>query len=48
MTWMTRSPENPHGEFAMMFVSMLISWLIGAVLTYAVYRTGRWKRKAII
>ena len=48
MTWITRSPENPHGEFAMMFVSMLISWLIGAVLTYAVYRTGRWKRKAII
>ena len=48
MTWITRSPENPHGEFAMMFVSMLISWLIGAALTYAVYRTGRWKRKAII
>lgn len=48
MTWMTRSPENPHGEFAMMFVSMLISWVIGAALTLAVYRTGRWKRKAII
>ena len=48
MTWMTRSPGNPHGQFYMMFVSLLITWLIGAVMTYGVYRTGRWKRKALI
>ena len=48
MTWMTRSPEEPHGHFYMMFVSMLITWLIGAILTYVVYRTGRWKNKAIV
>lgn len=48
MTWMTRSPENPHGQFYMMFVSLLITWLIGAAMTVAVYRTGRWKRKALI
>ena len=48
MTWMTRSPENPHGQFYMMFVSLLITWLIGAVMTFAVYRSGRWKNKAII
>ena len=48
MTWMTRSPEEPHGHFYMMFVSMMITWLIGAVLTYVVYRTGRWKNKAIV
>jgi Na+-driven multidrug efflux pump len=48
MTWMTRSPENPHGLFSMMFVSMLISWVIGALLTTLVYRAGRWKRKALV
>ena len=48
MTWMTRSPENPHGQFYMMFVSLLLTWLIGAAMTYAVYRTGRWKRKALV
>jgi putative MATE family efflux protein len=48
MTWMTRSPEEPHGHFYMMFVSMLISWIIGALMTFIVYRSGRWKQKAII
>ena len=48
MTWMTRSPENPHGQFYMMFVSLLITWLIGAALTTIVYKAGRWKNKAII
>ena len=48
MTWMTRSPENPHGQFYMMFVSMLLAWLMGAALTLIVYRTGRWKNKALI
>jgi Na+-driven multidrug efflux pump len=48
MTWMTRSPENPHGLFSMMFVSMLISWILGAIMTLIVYRSGRWKQKAII
>ena len=48
MTWMTRSPEEPHGHFYMMFVSLLLTFLIGAVMTYCVYRTGRWKNKAIV
>jgi Na+-driven multidrug efflux pump len=48
MTWMTRSPEHPQGQFYMMFVSLLITWLIGATLTTIVYKAGRWKRKALI
>ena len=48
MTGMTESAENPHGEFYMMFVSLLITWLIGATLTTIVYKAGRWKRKALI
>ncbi len=48
MTWMTRSPENPNGQFYMMFVSLLITWLIGAAMTFVVYKVGRWKRKALV
>lgn len=48
MTGITRSPAHPQGEFYMMFVSLLVSWLIGATLTYIVYRAGKWKQKALI
>ena len=48
MTWMTRSPAEPHGHFYMMFVSLLVTWLIGAAMTYGVYKKGRWKNKALI
>lgn len=48
MTGMTRSPENPQGEFYMMFVSLLITWLIGASMTAAVYKVGKWRNKALI
>ena len=48
MTYMTRSPENPHGQFYMMFVSLLMTWLIGAAMTFFVYKRGNWKRKALI
>ena len=30
----------------MMYVSMLISWSLGAVITLVVYRMGKWKAKA--
>lgn len=48
MTWMTRSAENPNGRFDMMFVSLLLTWLIGSMMTLGVFRLGRWKRKALI
>ena len=48
MTWMTRSPAEPHGHFYMMFVSLLVTWLIGATMTFCVYKMGRWKSKAIV
>lgn len=31
-----------------LFVSLLISWLMGAVLTTIAYRVGRWKKKSIV
>ena len=43
----TKSPELPQGLCDMMYVSLLITWLIGAALTFVTYRVGRWKTKAI-
>ncbi len=43
---LSRTPAQPQGDCAMMFVSLLIAWVIGALLTFLLYRTGRWKKKA--
>ena len=45
---LSKAPELPQGNCAMMYVSLLITWIIGAALTYILYRTGRWKRKAAV
>ncbi len=43
---LTRTPDLPQGNCAMMYVSMLISWSLGSLISLAVYRRGRWKEKA--
>ena len=45
---LSKTPELPQGNCAMMYVSLLITWIIGAALTYILYRAGRWKRKAAV
>lgn len=45
---LSKTPELPQGNCAMMYVSLLITWIIGAALTFILYRTGRWKRKAAV
>ncbi len=45
---LTRTPELPQGNCAMMFVSLVTTWVIGALLTFVMYRAGRWKKKAIV
>lgn len=44
---LTRTPNLPQGRSEMMFVSLLITWLIGAAITFIFYRRGSWKGKAI-
>ena len=31
-----------------LFISLLISWVMGAVITSIAYRMGRWKKKSIV
>lgn len=37
------SPEWPNGHPDALFISLLVSWLLGALLVYLRYRQGKWK-----
>lgn len=45
MTYLTRAPETPHGKPEALFGSMLITWVLGAVMHYIAFRSGIWKKK---
>lgn len=44
---LTKTEANPSGAPESIFVSLLISWLLGALLTFVAYRKGTWKTKAL-
>ena len=46
--FLTRSPEFPKGHQEMIYVSLLVSWLAGAVLSAIFYKKGKWKEKSIV
>ena len=45
---LSKTPELPQGDCAMMYVSLLITWVIGATITFLLYRRGGWKKKAAL
>jgi len=47
IAFVTRSAEFPNGRQECIFISLLISWLCGALLTFFFYKRGKWKSKAI-
>ncbi|MBQ2726845.1 MAG: MATE family efflux transporter [Clostridia bacterium] len=47
ISWLTTTPELPHGQSVCIQISLLLSWLIGALLTVIFYRIGKWKTKAL-
>lgn len=47
LTYLTRSSEYPNGRQESIFISLLCSWLLGALVTYLFYRRGKWKKKSI-
>ncbi len=44
---LTKSEAFPKGRRECLFISLLISWVIGAVLTGIFYKRGKWKGKAL-
>ncbi len=47
IAYFTRSPELPGGSSSCIFVSLLISWILGACITAVFFFMGRWKKKAL-
>ena len=45
---LTKNETWPNGHPDALFISLLASWVIGAVLTYVVYRRGKWKEMDLI
>ncbi len=47
ISYLTRTPKLPVGRSECIQVSLLCSWVIGAILTIIFYARGKWKNKAI-
>ena len=47
ISYLTRTPQLPTGRSECIQVSLLITWVMGAVLTSIFYARGKWKKKAI-
>ena len=47
IAYFTKTPKLPGGRYECIWVSLLISWVLGAVLTVIFYRIGKWKNKGL-
>ncbi len=47
LVYLTRSAQYPKGRSDSIFISLLISWLLGALVTGIFYRRGKWKSKGL-
>jgi len=47
LAYLTRTPELPQGRYQSLWISLLCSWVLGALITFLFYRLGRWKKKAL-
>ncbi|MBQ7903211.1 MAG: MATE family efflux transporter [Oscillospiraceae bacterium] len=42
---LTRTAEFPHGQPIALFGSMVISWVLGMIMSVIAFRMGKWKKK---
>lgn len=47
LAYLTKSAEYPHGAPIALFGSMLISWVLGMIMSIIAFRSGKWKRKLL-
>ncbi len=47
LVYLTKTPDLPTGRSESIFLSLLISWVLGSILTTIFYVRGKWKEKAI-
>ena len=47
LSYLTATPELPYGQNIVIQISLLSSWLLGAILTTIFFKRGKWKTKAM-
>lgn len=47
ISYATRTPQLPHGAYQCIWISLLVAWICGAVITWLFYMKGNWKKKAL-
>ena len=47
LAWLTQSPEYPHGQPIALYGSLMLSWVLGMVISIIVFRMGKWRQKMI-
>ncbi len=47
LVYLTRTAELPQGRYESLWISLLTSWVLGALITFVFYKVGRWKKKAL-
>lgn len=45
LAYLTRTPEFPHGQPIALFGSLMISWVLGMIISVIVYKLGNWRKK---
>jgi len=48
LAYLTRSAKYPTGRPESIFISLLASWVMGAIINTIFYKKGNWREKAII
>jgi len=46
LAYLTRCAEYPNGRPEALFISLLVSWSMGALISWLVFRRGKWRVKA--
>ena len=45
IAYLTRSAEYPHGNPIALFGSLMISWILGMLISITVFKFGKWRKK---
>lgn len=47
LVYLTKTEQLPQGRYESLWISLLCSWVLGALVTFLFYCLGRWKKKAL-
>jgi len=47
IAYITRSEAYPTGRPESTFISLLVAWTMGSIITTVFYKMGRWRKKAL-